>query len=240
MELFSTPPASLPAENLAWDEAFLEAAEAGEIGDALWFWESGTPFVVLGYGQKAAVEANLPACAADGVPVLRRCSGGGAVVQGLGCLNYALVLAVPEAGPLATITGANGWIMARQRDAMAKATGEPVTVEGHTDLAIHGVKFSGNAQRRRRRCLLFHGTILYGMNLPLVAKYLRFPSAQPGYRAGRSHADFVRNIPAAPDAIRQSLILEWRAVASGTALPSNRLALAMSERFGKPEWHARM
>jgi lipoate---protein ligase len=37
---------------------------------------------------------------------------------------------------------------------------EPVAVLGHTDLALGGRKFSGNAQRRKRWSLLFHGTFL--------------------------------------------------------------------------------
>lgn len=240
MDFFSPPAARHPAENLAWDEAFLESAEAGQTGEALWFWESASRFVVLGYGQKAAIEANLENCAADGVPVLRRCSGGGTVLQGPGCLNYAILLAVPEFGPLSTIAGANSWIMNRQRDALARATGEPVTVEGHTDLAIHGVKFSGNAQRRKRHYLLFHGTVLYGMDLSLVGRYLRFPSAQPDYRSGRSHLDFVRNISATPEAVRLSISSVWGATTASSALPTARFELALKERYDRPEWHARM
>ena len=59
-------------------------------------------------------------------------------------------------------------------------------------------KFSGNAQRRRRHALVFHGTILYGFDLSLIDALLKFPSAQPEYRASRSHSEFVRNISAAP------------------------------------------
>ena len=55
--------------------------------------------------------------------------------------------------------------MTTNRDALGQALGQAVEIEGHTDLAIDGVKFSGNAQRRRRDALLFHGTILLGFDL---------------------------------------------------------------------------
>jgi len=239
MDLQTLPEGTRGAEFLAWDEAFLESAEQGETGEGLWFWESPEPFVVLGCGQKAALEADLDACAAASVPVLRRCSGGGAVLQGPGCLNYALVLRIPDSGPLTTIHGTNAWIMERQRRALASACGEAVTVEGHTDLAILGRKFSGNAQRRRRSVLLFHGTVLLGFDLPRLGTFLRFPSAQPGYRQGRDHLGFVRNLGAGAAEVCGAICREWEATPTRRALPVDRFQAAMEQRYGRVEWHRR-
>lgn len=239
MEWFETPLPASPAEPLAWDEAFLERAEHGNGGPALWFWEASAPFVVLGYGQQAAVEADLEACAHHGVPVLRRCSGGGAVLQGPGCWNYGLVLRIPETGPLSTIPGANAWIMDRNRAILEGLLGRPVTVEGHTDLAIDGRKCSGNAQRRKRHHLLFHGTILHGIPPGLISRFLRFPSTQPDYRLGRSHAEFVGNVPVRPDALRDAWIRGWEASPSRLPFPGEETAAAMAARYGDPAWHGR-
>ena len=82
----------VPEANLAYDEALLNFAEECEGPDTLRFWESSTPFIVLGVAQPVAAHVNQPACAADSIPILRRCSAGGCVVQGPGSLNYALVL----------------------------------------------------------------------------------------------------------------------------------------------------
>ena len=49
-----------PAENLACDEALLDAAESGAGGEALRFWESPVHFVVVGYANKVATEVNVP------------------------------------------------------------------------------------------------------------------------------------------------------------------------------------
>src|SRR6266487_3675669 len=147
-----------PAENLACDEALLDSCEAGECDGLLRFWEAAEYFVVLGYANKAPVEVNIEACQKRGVPVLRRCSGGGAVVQGPGCLNYSLILKIPSDGPLASITETNRFIMSRHRELLESLLGRPVEAHGASDLAVDGMKFSGNAQRRKQRCFLFHGT----------------------------------------------------------------------------------
>src|SRR6516225_1355484 len=93
-----------PADNLALDEALLLAAEAGEGGEVLRLWEWPRPAVVLGTGCRLAQDVDEAACIADGVPVLRRASGGGTVLLGRGCLCYTLVLRYGRAPELAHIT----------------------------------------------------------------------------------------------------------------------------------------
>ena len=81
-----------PADNLALDEALLDAAVEGELpGEVLRLWEPASFFVVLGRSSPLG-EVHAAACRADGVPVLRRPSGGATVVAGPGCLMYAVVL----------------------------------------------------------------------------------------------------------------------------------------------------
>jgi lipoate-protein ligase A len=228
-----------PAENLACDEALLEERVGrGPGGEGvLRFWESAVPFVVLGFGNRVAEEVELEACRAAGVPVLRRCSGGGTVLQGPGCLSYSLVLPIDEAGPLSTITGANRFIMDRQARALSGALGEPVTVEGHTDLALGGRKISGNAQRRRRDWLLFHGTFLLGMDSALIAACLRPPPRQPEYRAGRSHEAFVTRLPLSTAVVKEALRRAWGATTASVACPADLMGALVTERYGRAEWN---
>lgn len=226
-----------PAENLALDEALLDAAEAGESAETLRFWESPVPFVVLGYANRAATEANLPACDAAGVPVLRRSSGGGTVLQGPGCFNYALILRITATPPFHTINASNHFIVTRQRDALAKLLSGRVEVNGHTDLTLDGVKFSGNAQRRKRNFLLFHGTFLLNFDLTLVEKFLRMPTHQPAYRASRSHGEFLTNLNVPTDAVKGSLRVAWDARADGSTPSLKRVAGLVTEKFGQSEWN---
>lgn len=228
-----------PAENLAGDEALLNRGEAQGF-EALRFWESPVPFVVLGYGNRAATEADLTACEASAVPVLRRCSGGGTVLQGPGCLNYALVLDLARAAALGTVSGANGYILERVAAALSRVLPEPVQRCGDTDLVWRGRKFSGNAQRRRRTHLLFHGTVLLGLNQPLMDRCLRFPSRTPEYRQDRSHAEFVSALPLAADTVKQSLQEVWGAVAASAEWPAGETARLVSECYSQSAWNLRL
>jgi lipoate---protein ligase len=109
-----------PAENLACDEALLDFFEEKGGDGALRFWEPDNHFVVVGYANRVDQEVNVGACEAAGIPIFRRCSGGGTVVQGPGCLNYSLIASIEENSPLQGITAANRSIMERNRQAIEK------------------------------------------------------------------------------------------------------------------------
>ena len=64
-----------PEENLAMDEALLDFCEGPGDGEILRFWEPRQTFVVVGYANKIDVEVNVSECRAQGIPILRRCSG---------------------------------------------------------------------------------------------------------------------------------------------------------------------
>jgi lipoate-protein ligase A len=226
-----------PAENLAAEESLLDLAEAGGVGEVLRFWESPVDFIVVGYSNHAAVEVNLPACESAGVPVLRRCSGGGTVVQGPGCLNYSLVLRMGETGPLATISDANRFIMERNRAAMEALTGRSVQVRGHTDLAVDGRKFSGNSQRRRRTHLLFHGTFLLHFNLARIGRLLRTPSVEPDYREKRTHDDFVTNLGIEAGRVKAGLCAVWNAGEPLPCPPMDAIRSLARERYASDDWN---
>src|ERR1043166_4451744 len=101
------------AENLALDEALLLEAEAGRGGEVLRLWEWSSPAVVLGSAGVLREDVDEEACAADGVPILRRASGGGTVLLGRGCLCYSLVLALDSTPELAAIRPSYLFILSR-------------------------------------------------------------------------------------------------------------------------------
>src|SRR5512143_2555736 len=107
-----------PEENLACDEVLLDLCESGAAQELLRFWEPAQYFVVVGYANKAATEADLGFCQQNNIPVLRRCSGGGTVLQGPGCLNYTLILRMDSVGALASISGTNDCILGRHQEAL--------------------------------------------------------------------------------------------------------------------------
>src|SRR4029079_18211283 len=103
-----------PAENLALDEALLlSQEESPNSQDVLRIWESRQTFVVLGSSSRFDDEVNQTNCRDDNVLVLRRPSGGAAVVTGLGCLMYSLVLSTERQPHLQAIDLAHCHVLDR-------------------------------------------------------------------------------------------------------------------------------
>jgi len=224
-----------PAANLAFDEALLDACEEQAGEEILRFWEPRDYFVVAGYSNHVALEVNEAACQREKVGVYRRCSGGGTVLQGPGCLNYSLILKMDGNNSLQNISAANCHIMGRQKDALTALLGRPVRVQGHTDLALDGLKFSGNAQRRKRHALVFHGTFLLHFDLTLMEKFLPMPSGDPEYRQGRSHGLFLMNLSPSASAVKNALRQAWSAATTLEVLPDYQPLLA--EKYSRDDWN---
>jgi lipoate---protein ligase len=200
---------SLDAEyQLARDWTAFQAGEAGAVGTVCRVWQTPRPVVVVGrHGGVAAdvLEAN---CEVDQVPVLRRVSGGGAVVLGRGSMNYSMVFSLVSHPELTGIAESFHIVLR----AIVEALDVPgLSIDGGTDLVLHGRKVSGNAQRRGRRTLLHHGTLLYDFHPGLAVRYLKEPIRRPAYRGGRSHSEFIGNLPLSAATIRTRLGTAWQA-----------------------------
>jgi lipoate-protein ligase A len=234
-----------PAEQLAADEAILDWCETGHGDETLSFWEPRETFVVVGYANKVATEVNAAACAQAGVPIFRRCSGGGTVVQMRGSLNYSLILRIEENGPTRNITSANQFIMEKNRAAIQTlfpnsqlpAPSSQISVRGHTDLCLGDLKFAGNSQRRRKNFLLFHGTLLLNCDLNLISELLLMPSLQPDYRASRPHEEFVTNLNLPAEKVKAALAAAWNANEPFPNPPLEETSKLAREKYATREWN---
>ncbi|MCS6849959.1 MAG: lipoate--protein ligase family protein [Gemmataceae bacterium] len=220
------------AANLALDEALLLEAEAGG-PEVLRIWEWPTPAVVLGAGSRLSEEVDEAACLAAGVLIRRRSSGGGSVLLGPGCLLFSLVLSYDRLPLLREVNASYRFILERLCLALELPT---VRCAGVSDLAWAGRKVSGNSQQRKRRFLLHHGTLLYGFDLAAVSRFLPVPRRQPDYRQGRSHDDFLANLPVPVEQLRQRLRRVWEAVAELLEWPQQRVEDLVREKYDQPEW----
>jgi lipoate-protein ligase A len=228
-----------PEADLACDEALLDLCEEGGEDEVLRFWAPEQTFVVVGYANSVAREVNVEFCEQNRIPILRRCTGGGTVLQGPGCLNYSLVLRIENTPALQGITSTNRFILARNQAAASALVGDAIVPRGHTDLAFGLLKFSGNAQRRRRKFLLFHGVFLLRMDLELIERALPMPSKQPDYRRHRSHRDFLVNIEADAAQLKTAIAAEWRATAPLSSFPADRIERLVSEKYSQRDWNFR-
>ena len=241
MKLFQ-PDLATPAECLAADEVLLDACEAGHGAETLMFWEPRETFVVVGYANKVATEVNVAECDARGIPIFRRCSGGGTIVQLRGGMNYSLILRITETGPTRSITAANQFIMEKNRAAIEeefniKNSTLKVSVRGHTDLCVGDLKFAGNSQRRRKNFLLFHGTLLLDCDLACIGELLAMPSLQPDYRAARSHAEFVTNLHLPAAKIKTALAEAWGANEELKEFPHAEILALARKKYSTHEWN---
>lgn len=197
MKLLPSAPQSVE-ENLALDEILLQQGE-----EVLRFWESDRPVVVVGRSGRIEDQVRVEACAADGVNILRRSSGGGAVVLAPGCLNYSLVFSFDLRPTWREVRRSFCEILKKIAIALDAEVCEP------SDLACDGRKISGNAQRRTNASLLHHGTVLYAFDSELAERYLHPPQRQPAYRMGRSHREFLGRVSHSRETVCKRIAKQW-------------------------------
>lgn len=230
-----------PAANLALDEALLADADATARSGAsprgiLRLWESPVDFVVLGVSRRVAEDVDVDACRQDGVPVLRRASGGGTVLQGPGCLNLAIVLPFEAAPALRDV--ARSYRILGERSARALGL-DGVEVRGSSDLTIGDLKFAGSAQKRTPRVLLHHTSILYDLPTGRISRYLLEPRQRPEYRGDRDHEAFLTRLPLPAPQIRERLAKGWRATPVEPSFRVPDWAALVAEKYDRPEWNER-
>jgi lipoate-protein ligase A len=181
------------AELMARDAARFARAESGaEAPRASFTWYTwDRPTLTVGTLQDAARDLDFAACARDGIPVVRRPTGGRAVLHADEWTYGAIVpLDHPELGGsladscralvalvCAALEEAYGVAAApadRSTPAIASPAGSAACFArafGHEAIA-DGRKLMGSAQRRGRRVLLQQGSLLLGPGHERLARYL--------------------------------------------------------------------
>ena len=202
------PERGLALETAALD-ALARAAPPGAVAaERLLVWEAARPAVILPRRGEPGPWVREAACAARGVPLLQRVSGGGAVVVGPGCLTFALILSLEARPRLQDVAHSYEWLLAREAAVLAREAGTLVSggiAARSTDLALRDRKFAGHAQRRVRGGLLHHGVLLYDFDLALIDCLLAEPPRAPAWRRGRSHREFLTTAPLTRSALVRSL-----------------------------------
>jgi len=228
---------------LAIEEALLLQTDAGGTG-ALLFWESPEIGVVLGRGQNPAKELHLNRCAEKKLQVLRRISGGGTVLQGPGCLNYSFILPFENNPALKTIRSTSAYLLSFLCTAFGKLN-TSVSIQGLGDLVLGGRKISGTAQARKKRAILFHGTLLFSLDPILIAEILREPESRPDYRGKRTHLEFVTTLQEHQATFSQSdlvqilrAVLPWETVPGHLPIETTLMAFDLARtKYQSLDWN---
>ena len=214
----------------------VESFEARRAPDGLLrIWEPKNHFIVLGHSNRIDSEVDVAACESERLSIFRRLSGGGTVMQGPGCLNYSLILRNGVDIPLG-IAESFQVVLDHHKQCIQEMIGDCVDIAGICDLVINGRKFSGNAQYRKRRFTLVHGTFLLNLDPAIVTRCLRLPSKQPAYRQNRSHDSFMRNLHLDPNGVRKALKAAWSASDQFTEVPNAMIDDLKKSRYGRPDW----
>jgi lipoate---protein ligase len=149
--------------------------------------------VVVGKGSNPSLELNTEAVLADKVPVLRRATGGCAVV-----LSPEMLVASFALYATAQRKSAEYFSLFNQIIIFALAGLGITGLEraGTSDIAIRGRKIAGTSLYRNRELVFYHAVINLSGGTVLMERYLKLPPRLPDYRAGRSHAEFVSSLRA--------------------------------------------
>lgn len=151
-------------KNLARDEYLLTALESNAV--ILYFYINCNA-VIIGRNQNPWSECNLEALERDGVQLVRRITGGGAVYHDLGNLNFSFITSEEHYDELAQ----NKIIIS----ALEKI-GVHAEKNGRNDITICGKKFSGNAFGVKDGNRQRHGTLLVSSKLDKMGDYLNVPT----------------------------------------------------------------
>jgi lipoate-protein ligase A len=195
--------------NVAFDEALLELAERQpEHPEVLRLWQPQNPLVVLGRSSPWQQEVNHDFCNRQGIPVVRRCSGGQSIVTGPGCLMYAVLLDYRKRPELRMLDVAHHSIMSNMQTALGMLGIESI-IEGTSDLTVDGKKVSGNSMRCKKNWMVYHGTMICELDIDLIAQCLGTPARQPDYRRQRTHGDFLAQLATTPEPLAAAIAKTW-------------------------------
>ncbi len=162
------------AKNMAIDRAVLVANSEGKVPATVRFYTWSPPAISIGYFQGLSEEVDLKKCQELGVDYVRRITGGGAVFHE-DELTYSIV--IPESHPqipkniMESYGRICGAVMKGLKNLGIDSTYVPIN-----DIISGGRKISGNAQTRKLKTVLQHGTVLLDVDVEKMFSLLIVPN----------------------------------------------------------------
>ncbi|MBY6037943.1 lipoate--protein ligase [Fictibacillus nanhaiensis] len=152
-----------PRVNLAIEEFALKHLD---INESYLLFYINEPSIIIGKNQNTVEEINAEYVREEGLHVVRRLSGGGAVYHDLGNLNFSFI----------TKDDGNSFHDFKKfTDPVVKALkklGVNAELSGRNDILAEGKKISGNAQFSTKGRMFSHGTLLFDSEIENVVSAL--------------------------------------------------------------------
>lgn len=157
-----------PEANLALEMELLERE-----GEDFLLLYINRPSVIVGRNQLPEAEADTEYCRRQGIPVIRRISGGGAVYHDTGNVNYSFITArgktpLLDSKPHAPVVAA------------LAETGVAAEAGSRGELRVEGLKVSGTASYVKGARQMFHGTLLFDTDLDRMERALSGDGSKRG------------------------------------------------------------
>ena len=154
-----------PQINLAIEEYILRKMDIEE--DSYLLFYINEPSIIIGKNQNTVEEIDTEFVENNGIKVVRRLSGGGAVYHDLGNLNYSFIT---------KDDGESFRNFKKFTEPVVKALqkiGVNAELIGRNDLLVDGRKISGNAQFATQGRMFSHGTLMFDTEIEKVVSALR-------------------------------------------------------------------
>ncbi|HLB12604.1 MAG TPA: lipoate--protein ligase, partial [Dehalococcoidia bacterium] len=162
------------AENMALDEAILEARGRGLVPDTLRFLQFSPPAVLVGCHQSVAQEVRADFCRRRGIDINRRLTGGGAIYFDETQLGWEVIVGSAEIISL----GDRALLFNRIAEAAVaglKSMGLEASFRPRNDIEVAGRKVSGMGATEGEGALLYQGTLLLDFDVETMLRALRVP-----------------------------------------------------------------
>lgn len=160
MKFFYNPSGDAPF-NLALEELIASRIEE----DVFMLWRNRSA-VIIGRNQNTAAEIDSAYAKANGIQIVRRMTGGGAVYHDFGNINYTICASGRQLEESAFSRNAACVVEALRRMGVA------AEFSGRNDIIVDGKKISGSAKTVLSSRTLFHGTLLFDTDLSVLTQVL--------------------------------------------------------------------
>lgn len=154
-----------PQINLAIEEYLLRTMDIDE--DSYLLFYINEPSIIIGKNQNTIEEIDTDFVEKNGIKVVRRLSGGGAVYHDLGNLNYSFIT---------KDDGESFRNFQKFTEPVVEALrniGVNAELIGRNDLLVEGRKISGNAQFSTKGRMYSHGTLMFDTEIDTVVSALK-------------------------------------------------------------------